>query len=91
MKIIRRTNIFIKTKRKFIVSNQTLPEIICCEECVEQMITAQASADFFGVSSRKIYHLIDKEKIHFVETEANQIYVCPASVKKILESPETSA
>lgn len=91
MKIIRKTNVFIKTKRKFIVGNESPPEFICCEECAEQMIAAQASADFFGVSSRKIYRLIDKDKIHFVETETNKIYVCPVSIKKILDLPESSA
>ena len=91
MKIIRKTNIFIKTERKLIIRKETANEIICCEQCAEQMLAAQVSADFFGVSSRKIYRLIDRDQIHFVETEANEIYVCPVSIKKILELPELSA
>jgi len=86
MKITRKTNVFIKTERKFFVARQTVNEPICCGQCAEPMTPAQISADFFGISSRTIYRLVESEKIHFVETEANEIYVCPVSVKRALET-----
>lgn len=84
MRITRKTNVFIKTERKFVV-RQTENEPICCEQCAEPMIPAQISADIFGISSRTIYRLVESEKIHFVETEANEIYVCPVSVERALK------
>lgn len=41
---------------------------------------AQAFADFFGASLRAIFRFIEADEIHFVETERNEIYVCPTSV-----------
>jgi hypothetical protein len=85
MKITRRTNVFIKTERRLIV-NRAADEPIYCERCAEQMIRAQTSADVFGVSSRLIYRLIESEKINFVETKTNEIYICPLCAREILES-----
>jgi len=86
MRITRRTNVFIKTGRKFVVRQQSADELISCGQCAEPMIPAHVTADLFGFSSRMIYRLIESEKIHFVETEANEIYVCPNCVKRVLES-----
>lgn len=85
MRITRKTNVLVKTVRKFTVHGQSAEELICCEECVQEMLPAQASADFFNVSSREIYRLIESAKIHFVETDTNEIYVCPNSVGQVLE------
>lgn len=86
MEIIRKTTVLIKTARKFIVHQPESVEQIYCEHCKTQMMRTQQSADLFGISSRKIYCLIEREEIHFVETLANEIYVCPISIKKVLET-----
>jgi len=86
MRIAHRTNILVKTERKFIVRGSSSDETIVCEQCAERMVSAQASADFFGFSSRIVYRLIESGKIHFAETETNEVYVCPISLKKILRS-----
>jgi hypothetical protein len=85
MKITRKTNVFVKTERKIIVRGGSSKDFVCCADCAEQMLPAQTSADFFGISSREIYRFIESGKIHFVETEANEIYVCPVSVRRVLE------
>jgi hypothetical protein len=85
MRITRKTNVLVKTVRKYIVQQQSSEELIGCGHCDEQMMSAQATADFFQISSREIYRFIESEKIHFVETNANEIYVCPVSVRHILE------
>ena len=86
MEIIRKTNVLIKTARKFVVHQSETIERIWCGQCDGHMVRAQMSADLFGVSSREIYRLIEREEIHFVETQANEIYVCPISIKNILET-----
>jgi hypothetical protein len=85
MKITRKTNVLVKTERRFVVRQHPSDETIQCGQCAELLIPAQMSADFFGISSRTIYRLIESGKIHFVETEANEIYICSASLKEILE------
>lgn len=86
MEIIKKTSILVKTRRRFVISGLPPNEIIHCEQCAEQMIPAQASADFFGVSSRVIYRLIEQENIHYLETK--EIYVCPASIADALKAAQ---
>ena len=85
MKITRKTNILIETQRQFVVRRESADEPMRCEPCDQPMFSVQTAADFFAVSSRTIYRLIESESIHFVETERNEIYVCPISIKQILE------
>ena len=91
MRVTRKTKVLVKTERRFVIRQQSPDKTISCEECTEAMISAQACADFFGISSRAIYRLIESKKIHFIETEANEIYICPASVKENLETTQSSA
>jgi hypothetical protein len=85
MEIIKRTNIVIKTARRFIVRRAETDEPLQCGQCARQMIRAQAAAQIFVVSSRTIYGLIEKGNIHFTETEVSEIYVCPTSIREALE------
>ena len=85
MKITRQTNISVITERKFIVRRESANRLVRCEPCDQPMLAAQTAADFFAVSSRILYRLIEANSIHFTETEANEIYVCPISIKRILE------
>lgn len=86
MKITRKINISVITEKKVLVSSPTVDnETIYCEQCAAEMIPAHISADFFGFSSRVIYRLIEADKVHFLETERNEIYVCPVSVAEVLQ------
>lgn len=83
MKITRRTNISVTTERRLVVRQ---PEtVIGCPSCVAPMIPAHIFAEFFGISSRTIYRLIESDAIHYTETETNEIYVCQISVERALE------
>ena len=46
------------------------------------MIPAQIAGEYFNVSSRTIYRLIEADKIHFVEAEDHNIFICPVSFEK---------
>lgn len=91
MKFIKRTNILVKTKRRFVVGSVENDELVQCPQCVEPMISAHASANLFGVSSREIYRLVEAGAIHFVETENNQMFVCPTLIRQVLEPIERAA
>lgn len=77
MEIKRKTNILVKTERKLVVQMDETGEQPGCENCAEQMFTAQSAAVFFGISTREIYRLIETGKIRFIETESKIIYICP--------------
>ena len=84
MEIIRKTDILLETKRRFIIRQPTTDALILCDRCDGQMITAEASAVLFAVSRRVVYRLIENEAIHFGETENGLIYVCPDSLAESL-------
>ena len=84
MKITRKTTISVIAVRRFTERQSAETENIRCERCAEPMTAAQTAADLFGVGSRVIFRLIEAGAIHFVETARNEIYVCPLSVRKIL-------
>ena len=90
MEITRKTNIVVKTARRFIIKHEVGNETILCERCGEPMIAAQAAAQLFVVSSRMIYRLVERGAAHFVEAERSELYVCPSSVKAALETQETN-
>ena len=84
MEIIRKKDILIETKRRFIINQPETGEQVFCPLCAGQMITAEASAILFGLSRRVIYRIIENEKVHFTETENGLILTCPESFAEIL-------
>ena len=78
MKITRRTNILIKTAREFFVRRPG-SEAIRCLNCDDEMMQVQDFAEHFAISRREIYRLIEAGRIHFIETDEPEIYLCPAS------------
>lgn len=86
MKITRKVNISVITEKKILVPPPTVDnETIYCPQCAAEMIPAQISVEFFDFSSRVIYRLIEADKIHFLETGRNKIYICPVSVAEVLQ------
>jgi hypothetical protein len=76
MEIIRKTNVLIKTTRKLVIHSSGRREPVWCEQCAEQMITAQEAAEISGLGGRKIFRLIEGGNIHFIEM-GSETYVCP--------------
>ncbi len=87
MKITRKVNISFATERKITASSPSAAnEIVHCRDCAVEMIPAQIFAEYFGCSSRLIYRLIEADKIHYLETESNEIYICPVSAAEVLRN-----
>ncbi|MDQ4123572.1 MAG: hypothetical protein M3209_19210 [Acidobacteriota bacterium] len=89
MEIIRRkTNIVVKTERKIVV-RQSSPgeEVFLCEECDEQMIMPQTAAVLYDISTREVYRLVEEGKIHFLETDSKDIFVC-SNFGDLIPSPD---
>lgn len=87
MKIIRRkTNIIVRTLKKSVVRQAFAAETeIYCDLCGKTMITAQAAALLHNISTRLIYRLVEEGKIHFLETDAKIIFVCPDFSQMLLQ------
>lgn len=86
MEIIRKTEIVVETKRRFIINRSSAAEYLICPDCPGRMMTAEAAAAVFNVSRRAVYRFIEQEKGHFSETEAGEIFICSDSFAEVLEN-----
>jgi len=83
MEIKRTTEILIETERRFVVHHPEHAEQIVCAHCAELMLTAEQTAIVFKISHRAVYQLVEQGTLHFVETEAGVLFVCPRSLADI--------
>ena len=81
--IKKRTEITVKTHRRFIVNRRSSRFVARCEKCGEmvEMVMPDEAAAIVGISSRAIYRAIESEEIHFIETA--QIFVCHKSLLEV--------
>lgn len=79
MKITRKTNILVSTRRKFVIRQPPSGEQKICEQCGELMTDAQSAAEIVGLSVREIYRLIEAGEIHFFENEEKICLICVES------------
>lgn len=80
MEIKRKTEIFIETRRQFVISQPEAVEQIFCPQCGETMVAAEQAAVFFGTSRRNIYQCIETGAVHFAETDAGAVMICLSSL-----------
>jgi hypothetical protein len=85
MEIKRKTDIFIETRRQFVISEPETNVQISCPRCQEMMLTAEQAADFFGISRRIIYQFVETGAVHFVENETDAVMICFSSLAAILD------
>lgn len=89
MEIKRTVEVFVETKRRFVVRQaETVAEQIACPECSAPMLAAEQIAVFFGVSRRSIYQTIERGAAHFLETGNGCLFVCPNSLAENFVTPE---
>lgn len=84
MEIKRKTEIIVETNRRFVIHQPESAEQVFCPRCAESMLTAEQTAAYFKVSRRDVYRLIENHTVHFTETEAGILLVCPNSLTEIL-------
>jgi hypothetical protein len=53
-----------------------------CDACAEEIecLTVEQAVTLTGLSARKIFRLVEAEGIHFCETEAGRLFICPNSI-----------
>ena len=58
-----------------------------CGGCGEEIecLTVEHAVTLTGLSARKLFRLVEAEGIHFCETEAGQLFICPNSVASFVQ------
>lgn len=80
MEFKRKTEIFVETNRRFVIHQAASTPEIFCPRCSEPMLTAEQTAELFKMGRRSIYRMIETGSVHFTETEATDVMICPTSL-----------
>ena len=79
---MKKTEITIETHQVKVIRRSRRAERAWCAACgaMVQMVTAEQSALLAGVTTRAIYRWVEEGRLHFTETEAGGLLVCPGSL-----------
>ena len=86
---VRRTReITIQTTETLSVRLDQVTADVTCAECGADvpMLTPEAVAAAFGLSLRGIYRQVEAGRVHFQETSAGRLLVCPNSLQSLVQS-----
>ena len=85
MEIKRKTEIFVSTRKRFVIHYPESSEQIFCPQCetATPMIAAEGCAALFGISRRAVYRQIEAGTAHFAETGAGVVMLCLPSLAGI--------
>ena len=86
MKRIKKREIFIETEQLVFFKDKSKEGSLKCNVCDMEtiMLPPALIAELLKISSREIYLLIEADKIHFAETDENQMFICVDSLAKAL-------
>lgn len=75
----RITEIEIERRETFIVSPPRFSVRPFCPECAAAMLLPAEFSAVARIGLRGVFRLIEQNAVHFVETDADAIYVCARS------------
>jgi hypothetical protein len=86
MKQTRRIEITLETSQVFEVKLRRQRALGWCPQCATtvQMLTPEAAALAFSISTRAIYRGVEEGQLHFTETTDGLLLVCSASLQAVL-------
>ena len=88
-----RTQITVRTDEVLIIRTTRVGSRTPCPECTGAtlLVTTEEAIALTSVSSREIYRWVEKGWVHFAESPAGALLVCPDSILKLpLKSAEHS-
>ena len=70
--------IFIEQERSVTIRFASPPNERFCSSCqlASRFVTIDEAAVFGGISSRAIFHLVEAEMLHWIETQFGLLLVC---------------
>lgn len=78
----RKTIINVETHKLLIVRPAHSPINIWCSQCAKtvQMVTPERAAFLTNITPREIYRRVENGKLHFVETDKGELFICCISL-----------
>jgi excisionase family DNA binding protein len=89
----RRKRMEITVETSLLVFRRTTnPAAVSCVECSSpvQMITPEEAAVLASVSTRTVYRRVERGQLHFVETDAGRLLICPNCLPTSISAKENN-
>ena len=89
MKVRRTKKVTIQTNETLVLRPSQVTVLAHCAQCAAEveMLTAGAAASRVGVPLRSIYRAVEAGRLHFLETSAGLVLVCPNSLHRTNQLP----
>ena len=75
----KRLEIVVETTRRVTLRRPGAEPAARCGQCSELLVPTEAAVAVTGLSSRAIHRLVEAGEVHFAETPAGALLVCPNS------------
>ncbi|HWP44461.1 MAG TPA: hypothetical protein VNO14_14545 [Blastocatellia bacterium] len=81
-RIKRIIEITIERSRIVLAGGRPIQTVARCPVCLKEarMITPQEASALMGMSVRGIYRSVEAGRLHFIETQQGQLYICTNSL-----------
>lgn len=82
----RRIEITVE-RRRLVMQNATPPAPVFCPSCPTPVVllTPKEAAALTGISVRMVYRWVEADLVHYLETSADQLLVCPHTFPPFIE------
>jgi len=77
----RRVEIVVETRRVVTIRKPASSPLPPCGLCSGPLVPAEVAVTVAGLSSRAIHRLVETGEVHFAETPAGALLVCPNSFR----------
>ena len=75
----RRLEVVVETKRRFTLRKSDASPTTLCGQCSGPLLRVGEATAVTGLSSRAIHRLVEAGEVHFEETPAGALLICPNS------------
>lgn len=77
----RRLEIVVETRQRLTLKKSQHAPTVLCERCAGPLILADEAVVLTGLSSRAIHRMVEDGEVHFAETPAGALLICPNSFR----------
>jgi hypothetical protein len=77
----RKLEIVVETERRITLRRFGPLPAARCEQCSGPMVFAEQAVAATGLSSRALHRLVETGEVHFAETPAGALLICPNSFR----------
>jgi hypothetical protein len=83
----RRVEIVVETRRVVTIRKPVPSPVPPCGVCAGPLVPSEVAVTVTGLSSRTIHRLVETGEVHFAETPAGALLVCPNSLAAAQSPP----